>query len=74
MLALAPALTALSGIYGLASDPAEVAGHVRDLLAAAHGAPARLCALASRAVGSFGRSGWRDATTPVPPEPDSRGR
>jgi membrane protein len=35
LLALAPALTALSGIYGLAADPGEAAGHVRDLLAAA---------------------------------------
>jgi membrane protein len=35
LLALAPALTALSGIYGLAADPSEAAGHVRDLLAAA---------------------------------------
>ena len=35
LLALAPALTALSGIYGLVADPNEAAGHVRDLLAAA---------------------------------------
>jgi membrane protein len=35
LLALAPALTALSGIYGLVADPGEAAGHVRDLLAAA---------------------------------------
>jgi membrane protein len=35
LLALAPALTALSGIYGLMADPSEVAGQVRDLLAAA---------------------------------------
>jgi membrane protein len=35
LLALAPALTALSGVYGLVADPSEVARHVRDLLAAA---------------------------------------
>jgi membrane protein len=35
LLALAPALTALSGVYGLVADPSEAAGHVRDLLAAA---------------------------------------
>jgi membrane protein len=35
LLALAPAVTALSGIYGLVADPGEAAGHVRDLLAAA---------------------------------------
>ena len=35
LLALAPALTALSGIYGLVADPGEAAAHVRDLLAAA---------------------------------------
>ena len=35
LLALAPALTALSGVYGLLADPSEAAGHVRDLLAAA---------------------------------------
>src|SRR5687768_13997260 len=35
LLALAPALTALSGVYGLVADPAEAARHVRDLLAAA---------------------------------------
>jgi membrane protein len=35
LLALAPALTAMSGVYGLLADPAEAAGHVRDLLAAA---------------------------------------
>jgi membrane protein len=35
LLALAPALTALSGIYGLVADPADAGGHVRDLLAAA---------------------------------------
>ncbi|MFL6205186.1 MAG: YihY/virulence factor BrkB family protein [Acidimicrobiales bacterium] len=35
LLALAPALTALSGVYGLVADPSAAAGHVRDLLAAA---------------------------------------
>jgi membrane protein len=35
LLALAPALTALSGVYGLLADPSEAARHVRDLLAAA---------------------------------------
>lgn len=35
LLALAPALTAISGIYGLVADPSDAAGHVRDLLAAA---------------------------------------
>jgi len=35
LLALAPALTALSGLYGLLADPTEAAAHVRDLLAAA---------------------------------------
>jgi membrane protein len=35
LLSLAPALTALSGVYGLVADPAEAVGHVRDLLAAA---------------------------------------
>lgn len=35
LLALAPALTALAGIYGLLADPSDAARHVRDLLAAA---------------------------------------
>ena len=35
LLALAPALTALSGVYSLVADPGEAARHVRDLLAAA---------------------------------------
>jgi membrane protein len=37
LLALAPALTALTGIYGLVADPSDAAGQVRDLLAAAPG-------------------------------------
>ena len=35
LLALAPALTALTGVYGLVADPSDAAGQVRDLLAAA---------------------------------------
>jgi membrane protein len=35
LLALAPALSALAGVYGLVADPADAARHVRDLLAAA---------------------------------------
>jgi membrane protein len=35
LLALAPALTALSGIYSLVADPSDVGRHVDDLLAAA---------------------------------------
>ncbi len=35
LLALAPALSALSGVYGVIADPSEAARHVRDLLAAA---------------------------------------
>jgi membrane protein len=35
LLALAPALSALAGVYGLVADPADAARHVRELLAAA---------------------------------------
>jgi membrane protein len=35
LLALAPALTALVGVYGLVSEPSAAADHVTDLLAAA---------------------------------------
>src|SRR6187549_334327 len=35
LLALAPAVTALVGIYGLVGDPADASRQVRDLLAAA---------------------------------------
>jgi membrane protein len=35
LLALAPALTALAGLYGLAADPADAARHVSELLTTA---------------------------------------
>ena len=35
LLALAPAITALTGVYGLVSDPSDATNQVRDLLAAA---------------------------------------
>ncbi len=68
-------LTALALVLPDTPPPARPAGgsaarvDVRDLIAAAHGAPAALCTLAARAVGNYGWGGAADApVTPLPAE------
>jgi HEAT repeat protein len=64
--------TAAAALVLTAEAPAGADGaaapDVAALLAAARGAPPVLCALAARAVGDFGNSGWgRGADAPAPP-------